>query len=171
MYCICFRTLQSTEYDSGFWREWHKSYIYIYKRRYEVAIFSKYISKLHQVDSVEEGFKLLLDEYGNFDSSHKPYIVFSDDKSVGYFDLHYDEWKNKFITYNAGIAGRINEFMDKYNIQQLAKKHGFNVLDSYVISKMMIYQKICAILSLQRIYRQIQVVGKMMYMCAKMNRN
>lgn len=82
------------------------------KRRYEVAIFSKYISKLHQVDSVEEGFKLLLDEYGNFDSSHKPYIVFSDDKSVGYFDLHYDEWKNKFITYNAGIAGRINEFMD-----------------------------------------------------------
>ena len=61
------------------------------KRRYEVAIFSKYISKLHQVDSVEEGFKLLLDEYGNFDSSHKPYIVFSDDKSVGYFDLHYDE--------------------------------------------------------------------------------
>ena len=105
------------------------------KRRYEVAIFSKYISKLHQVDSVEEGFKLLLDEYGNFDSSHKPYIVFSDDKSVGYFDLHYDEWKNKFITYNAGIAGRINEFMDKYNIQQLAKKHGFNVLDSYVISK------------------------------------
>lgn len=93
MYCICFRTLQSTEYDSGFWREWHKSYIYIYKRRYEVAIFSKYISKLHQVDSVEEGFKLLLDEYGNFDSSHKPYIVFSDDKSVGYFDLHYDEWK------------------------------------------------------------------------------
>ena len=79
--------------------------------------------------------------------------------------------ENKFITYNAGIAGRINEFMDKYNIQQLAKKHGFNVLDSYVISKMMIYQKICAILSLQRIYRQIQVVGKMMYMCAKMNRN
>ena len=45
------------------------------------------------MDSVEEGFKLLLDEYGNFDSSHKPYIVFSDDKSVGYFDLHYDEWK------------------------------------------------------------------------------
>lgn len=49
------------------------------KRRYEVAIFSKYISKLHQVDSVEEGFKLLLDEYGNFDSSHKPYIVFATD--------------------------------------------------------------------------------------------
>ena len=105
------------------------------KRRYEVATFSKYISKLHRVDSVEDGFELLMKEYGNFDADHKPYIVLSDDKSVGYFDLHYDEWKDKFTTYNAGRAGRINEFMDKYKIQQLAKKHGFNVLDSYVISK------------------------------------
>ena len=78
-----------------------------------------------------------MNTYGNVavETGKKPYIVFSDDKSVGYFDLHYDEWKDKFITYNAGRAGRINEFMDKYEIQQLAKKHGFNVLDSYVISK------------------------------------
>lgn len=107
------------------------------KRRYEVATYSKYISKLHRVDSVEEGFLLLLNEYGDLaeQTGKKPYIVFSDDKSVGYFDLHYDEWKDKFISYNAGKSGRINEFMDKYEIQQLARKHGFNVLDSYVISK------------------------------------
>src|SRR5574344_278203 len=99
------------------------------KRRYEVATYSKYISKLHRVDSVEDGYELLMNEYCSYDAEHKPYIVFSDDKSVGYFDLHYDEWKNKFITYNAGSTGRINKFMDKYNIQQLAKKHSFNVLD------------------------------------------
>lgn len=103
------------------------------KRRYEVATKSKYISNLYRVDTVEDGYRLLLDKYGN--EEVKPYIVFSDDKSVGYFDLHYDEWKDKFITYNAGKTGRINEFMDKYEIQQLAKKHGFNVLDSYVIGK------------------------------------
>lgn len=76
-------------------------------------------------------------EYGDVaeKTGKKPYIVFSDDKSIGFFDLHYDEWKDKFITYNAGRTGRINEFMDKYKIQQLAKKHGFNVLDSYVINK------------------------------------
>lgn len=91
------------------------------KRRYEVACKSKYISKLHRVDSIEEGYKLLIQEYGKYDENHMPYIVFSDDKSVGYFDLHYDEWRNKFITFNAGKAGRINEFMDKYQIQQLAK--------------------------------------------------
>lgn len=105
------------------------------KRRYEVACSSKYISKLYRVDTVEDGYNLLMKEYGGFDADHRPYIVFSDDKSVGYFDLHYDEWKDKFITYNAGRSGRINEFMDKFNIQQLAKKHGFNVLDSFVIGK------------------------------------
>ncbi len=105
------------------------------KHRYEVATKSKYISKLHQVDSVEEGYELLLRKYGNYDKEHLPYIVFSDDKSVGFFDLHYNEWKDKFITFNAGKQGRINEYMDKYNIQQLAKKHGFNVLESFVISK------------------------------------
>lgn len=105
------------------------------KRRYEVACRSKYISTLHRVDSVEEGYRLLMDTYGHFDANHKPFIVFSDDKSVGYFDLHFDEWKDMFITFNAGRTGRINEFMDKYNIQQIAKKHGFNVLDSFVIEK------------------------------------
>ena len=107
------------------------------KRRYEVATRSKYISRLYRVDSVEAGYNLLMTEYGSEveKTGKKPYIVFSDDKSVGFFDLHYEEWKDKFITYNAGRNGRINEFMDKYQIQQLAKKYGFNVLDSYVIGK------------------------------------
>lgn len=107
------------------------------KRRYEVATKSKYISKLYRVASVEDGYQLLMREYSDEveKTGKKPYILFSDDKSVGYFDLHYDDWKDKFITYNAGHSGRINEFMDKYEIQQCAKRHGFNVLDSYVIGK------------------------------------
>ena len=107
------------------------------KRRYEVATKSKYISELHRVDSVKDGFLLLINQYGRLseETGKKPYILFSDDKSVGYFDLHFEEWKDKFITYNAGRNGRINEFMDKYEIQQCAKRHGFNVLDSYVIKK------------------------------------
>lgn len=102
-----------------------------------MATKSKYISKLHRVDSVEDGFLLLINQYGRLseETGKKPYILFSDDKSVGYFDLHFEESKDKFITYNAGRNGRINEFMDKYEIQQCAKRHGFNVLDSYVIKK------------------------------------
>ena len=63
------------------------------KRRYEVATKSKYISELHRVDSVEEGYQLLMERYGHLaeETCKKPYIVYSDDKSVGYFDRHYDE--------------------------------------------------------------------------------
>lgn len=103
------------------------------KRRGPAACLSRYISTCHFVDTVEDGYKLLLETYGNFDADHKPYVLFSDDKSVGYFDLHYDELKNKFIWYNAGSVGRINEFMDKQRILDIAKKHGFNTLDSWVV--------------------------------------
>ncbi len=105
------------------------------KRRYEVATKSKYISRLHRVDSVEEGYELLMREYGHFDRAHRPFLIFSDDKTTGYFDMRFDEWKDRFIAFNAGAQGRISRFMDKYVIQQLAKKHGFNVLDSYVVTK------------------------------------
>ena len=105
------------------------------KRKREVATYSKYVSKIYRANSVEEGYQLLLKEYGNFDYEHRPILTFSDDKTIGYFDLHYDEIKDKFICYNAGRSGRINEFMDKKNILDLARKHGFNVLDSYVVKK------------------------------------
>ena len=101
------------------------------KRRGPVACLSKYISTCHHVDSVEEGYQLLLNLYGN--EEKKPYLIFSDDKSVGFFDLHYNEIKDKFIFFNAGKTGRINEFMDKQEILNIAKKHGFNVLESWVV--------------------------------------
>lgn len=103
------------------------------KRRYEAASKSKYISKLHKVDSIQEGYDLLMREYGK--EKEKPFLLFSDDKSVGFFDLRYDEWKDKFISFNAGEQGRINRFIDKFEIQQCAKRHGFNVLESFIIHK------------------------------------
>jgi len=101
------------------------------KRRGPVACLSRYISVCHHVDSVEEGYALLVNTYG--DEEKKPYVLFSDDRSIGYFDRHYDDVKDKFILYNAGMAGRINEYMNKEYILQLAKKHGFNVLETHVV--------------------------------------
>lgn len=107
------------------------------RHRVELGVKSKYVSKVHQVDSVEEGYKVLMENYGEiYKTGEKPFVLFSDDKSVGYFDLHYDEVKERFITYNAnGIQGRIMEYMDKKNILDLAKKHGLNVLESVVVNK------------------------------------
>ena len=85
------------------------------RHRVELGVKSKYVSKVHQVDSVEDGYKVLMENYGEvYKTGEKPFVLFSDDKSVGYFDLRYNEIKDKFITYNANnTEGRIMEFMDK----------------------------------------------------------
>lgn len=101
------------------------------KRRGKAATLSRYISTCHLVDTVAEGYELLMRQYGN--EPLRPYVLFSDDRSVGYFDLHYDEVKDRFICYNAGMTGRINMHMDKDYILRVARKHGFATLDSHVV--------------------------------------
>ena len=76
------------------------------KRRGPVACLSKYISVCHHVDSVEDGVRLLKEKYGGHSKEERPYVIFSDDKSVGYFDLHFDELKDEFIFFNAGSNAR-----------------------------------------------------------------
>lgn len=114
----------------------HPDYIAI-KGRVELSSHSKYINKCHRVNSVEEGYKILVEQYSNVyeKTGKKPFIFCSDDKTIGYLDLRYDELKDKFILYNAGKQGRINEFMDKYKILECAKHHGLNVLDSKVVKR------------------------------------
>lgn len=104
------------------------------KGRGKFASVSKYISKCHFVDNVEEGYQVLMKEYGDVaeKTGLKPFLFSSDDKDVGFLDEHYDELKDKFIFFNAGKAGRVNEFMDKKNILDLAVKHGLNVLEARV---------------------------------------
>lgn len=104
------------------------------KGRSNVSSHCRFISKCHHVNSVKEGYEVLMAQYGEVSKTgQKPFVLCSDDKTIGYLDLHYDEWKDKFISYNAGQQGRINNYMDKFKILELAKKYGLNVLDSKVV--------------------------------------
>lgn len=106
------------------------------KGRVRLSSKSKYLNRVHEVESVEEGYKVLLTEYGNVcKNGNKPVIICSDDKTIGYLDNHYEELKDKFIFFNAGKQGRINDYMDKFQILELAKKHGLSVLDSRVVKR------------------------------------
>lgn len=107
------------------------------KHRVELGTKSKYVGKIHQVNSVEEGYNLLIKEYGDvYKTGFKPFVLFSDDKSTGFFDLRRDEIRERFITYNANdIQGRIMFYMDKKNILDLAQKHGLNVLKTVVVDR------------------------------------
>lgn len=104
------------------------------KGRAKIASSSKYISKCHYVDNVEDGYKVLMEQYGEEaeKTGLKPYLFCSDDKTIGYLDQHYEELKDKFIFFNAGAQDRVNYYMDKNNILELAKKHGLNVLEARV---------------------------------------
>lgn len=94
----------------------------------------KYIKKLHKVDAIEEGYQLILSQYGSY-MEKKPYLLTADDKITSYLDHHFDELKDKFVFFNAGERDRISYYMNKFHINQLAEKHGLKVLNSVVVDK------------------------------------
>ena len=106
------------------------------KGKSTVVSSSKYISRVHFVNSIEEGYSVLLNEYGGAANiNNLPVVYCSDDKTIGFLDLHYDEIKNKFILFNAHKQGRITEYMDKFKILECAQKNGFNILETKLCKK------------------------------------
>lgn len=103
--------------------------------RADVASSSRYVSRVHKVKDYIEGCKLLLDVYGNYPADDLPIVITSDDEQVGYMDEHFQEYKGRFIFFNAGQNGRIGTFMDKFNILKLAKEKGLNILESQAVKK------------------------------------
>ena len=101
------------------------------KGKAELMSKSRYVTKVHYADTVEDGYKILLDEYGD-NKKNAPIIYCSDDKTIGYMDQHYNELKDRFIFFNAGNQNRINEYMDKYKILECAEKNGLKVLKTKV---------------------------------------
>lgn len=86
---------------------------------------SKYINTFHRVQTVEEGYNLLLEKYGN---EELPPLVYScDDFVESYLDEHYDELKDRFFFFDGGQKGRISQYMDKEAISQLAVECGARV--------------------------------------------
>lgn len=103
------------------------------KGKSTVASKSKYILRNHFVTSIEEAYDVLLREYGN--EVNKPFVLTSDDDIQSLLDLHYEELKDKFILFHAGINGRVTEFMDKKAILDVAEKHGLNILRTVVTER------------------------------------
>lgn len=100
-----------------------------------VASASRYIKTLHKVNSISDAYGALIENYGNVYSQTgiKPILLFSDDDVYSIFDEHIEELKKNFITANAGTNGRVIKFMDKEEIQNLARRHGLPVIPSFVV--------------------------------------
>lgn len=110
----------------------------------------KYVGKLHQVKSREEGYDILLYQYGN--ESEKPFVFCSDDKSISFLDQRYDELKEKFIFYHACEQGRITWLQNKDNITNLGAVAGLycpkkEIVDTGILPKTLKYPIITKVLA------------------------
>ena len=105
------------------------------KGKSTVSSASCYVSKCHFVDTVEEGFEILMDVYGNYGSEDKPILFCADDHTMGFLDAHYNEMKDRVLLFNAGAKNRINVYIDKGKILELAKECGLNVADTYICNR------------------------------------
>lgn len=97
-----------------------------------MSSMSKYIKKTYSVDTVDEGFEVLM-SYGSTDEKLKPIVLTADDRTQAYLDERYDEIKDRFILFNAKTQGNIVKYMNKFEILRLAKKHGLKTLESRVV--------------------------------------
>lgn len=102
---------------------------------------SKYLVRKYFVKDIEEGYILLNTLFGQ--EELKPFVYASDDQITSYMDARYDEIKDKFYFYNAGAAGRIGTYMDKYTICMLAEKHGIPIARTWIVDKGQIPDDIC----------------------------
>lgn len=101
-----------------------------------VASSSKYISKLHQVDSYSEVFDLLMTKYSNINP--KSFIIPCDDIIVAALDQHYNTLKDYFYIGNAGENNRISYYEQKQVLNALAIKHGFRVARTWKVENKII---------------------------------
>ena len=105
------------------------------KGKAKVASTIKYVLKNYFVNSIDEGYNLLCREYGNPNKGEEAIVLCMEDKVLGVMDEHYDEIFEKFIMFSSGEKGRTLEYMDKFKILELAKKHGLKTLDTIVVDR------------------------------------
>ena len=107
--------------------------LFVKKSKFKIVSASKYIFKVFYINSLDEGYEILLKHYGN--CTLKPVLIPCDDQTVRYFDNKYEDLKDKFLFNNAGGNNNITYFLNKIHINSLAEKHGLKVAKTYLIEK------------------------------------
>lgn len=93
---------------------------------------SRYISKIHYLQSLDESIDILLNEYGK--ETKKPVVLCGSDNVISLLDNHYDILKDKFHIFNAGEQGRINWYLNKINTFPIAAESGFSMIKTWHVN-------------------------------------
>lgn len=95
--------------------------------------FSKYISELYHLDSLDNALEILRKNYWN--EPNKPIILCASDASICLLDNHYDDLKDRFFIFNVNEKqGMINHYMNKWNTFSIAEESGFSIIKSYHVT-------------------------------------
>ena len=104
------------------------------KSKTDISSYCKYVKEYIRVETVDDGYKVLMEKFaGKYEK--KPFLLTCDDRTIEFLDRRYDEWKDYFIGFNAGAKDRISKYMDKFEILELAKKHGLKTLDTVCVER------------------------------------
>ena len=103
----------------------------IIRNERKITSKSKYLKKLYFVNSIEEGYKVLKNEF----VSKNNFVFTSDDQIENYLDEHFDELKDNFYFFNCGKKGGVAIYQNKYNILKMAEKHGIQYLKTWTVNK------------------------------------
>lgn len=110
-----------------------RSIVILVEKKPKIVPISRYIGKLHRVDSMEDGLKILLDLYGN--EKEKPFVYTCSDEIASLLDLNYDRLVDKFFFFHGKEQGTITYYLDKKNISDLAVEKGCKALRYEVVKK------------------------------------
>lgn len=95
--------------------------------------YSKYISKIHYINSDKEIIDLLINEYGV--DEYKPFLYVGDDYHASLLDRNYDLLIDKFFFFNAGSQGALTNLLNK-NVQlELAQLCDIRIPKKDVVKK------------------------------------
>ena len=86
---------------------------------------SSFLNTFQRVKTVEYGYKLMIENYGN--EKLKPFVYSCDDFVESYLDMHYEELIDKFFFFDGGQKGIVSKYMDKEEISKLALECGAKV--------------------------------------------
>lgn len=94
--------------------------------------YSKYITKIHYLESIEQTLDILLSEYAC--EKEKPIVLCGGDSSIRFLDEHYDVLKDRFHIFNCGEQGKISWYLDKINTFPIAEECGFNLIKTWHVN-------------------------------------
>lgn len=94
---------------------------------------SKYVLRTWLAKTPEDVLSILLENFSN--EAEKPILFFTDELHTEVFDRHYDELKEKFISYNAGRSGALIKLLNKAYQCELAEECGIKVPKYEIVKK------------------------------------